>query len=179
MILSETALVLIGLLMAAWTLCAGWLIVGARERTRKAEASRKALRRLSRMVDEAPALPMLVRADGKLEAPPRLALWLGLDAMPGYLSELDGGDRGLDAAQLGELTEAVRRTQKTATPFRLAITPRNSRRSLAMRGHLADPLVSPGGTAHWSGSISAKAKAECAAQRCGAGAIRFHARWSG
>jgi len=147
MILSETALVLIGLLMAAWTLCAGWLIVGARERSRKAEASRKALRRLSRMVDEAPALPMLVRADGKLEAPPRLALWLGLDAMPGYLSELDGGDRGLDAAQLSELTEAVRRTQKTATPFRLAITPRNSRRSLAMRGHLADPLVSPGGAA--------------------------------
>ena len=147
MILSETALVLIGLLLAAWTLCASWLVIRARERTRRAEGSRTAVRRLSRMIDEAPALPMLVRADGKLEAPPRLALWLGLDAMPGYLSELDAGDRGLEGAQLAELTEAVRRTQKTATPFRMAVTPRNSRRSLALRGHLADPQVSPGGAA--------------------------------
>ena len=54
---------------------------------------------------------------------------------------------GLTAEQLAELTEAVRRTQKTAAPFRMVATPRGSKRSLALRGHLADPQVSPGGAA--------------------------------
>ncbi|OCC24811.1 histidine kinase [Croceicoccus estronivorus] len=147
MTLSETTLVLIGLLLAAWTLGAGWLILSGRGAVRHAEAARKAARRLSRMIDEAPAIPMLVRTDGRIEAPQRLAAWLGLEAVPGYLSELDAGDSGLDAGQLAELTEAVRVTQKTASPFRIAVTPRGARRSLAMRGHLADPQVSPGGAA--------------------------------
>jgi PAS domain-containing protein len=147
MILTQTALALIGLLLAAWTFAAGWAVVAARQRARKAEASQRLARRLTRMIDEAPALPLLVRSDGRIEGASRLAGWLGLQAMPGYLSELDGGDRGLDAGQLGELTELVRRTQKTAAPFRLTVTPRGSDRSLALRGHLADPQVSPGGAA--------------------------------
>ncbi|MFN3511367.1 MAG: PAS-domain containing protein, partial [Tsuneonella troitsensis] len=39
------------------------------------------------------------------------------------------------------------RTQKTAAPFRMALTPPGSQRSLAVRGVLADPQVSPGGAA--------------------------------
>jgi signal transduction histidine kinase len=153
MILNQTALVLIGLLVAAWTLAAGWAILSARIKERRLEAGRRNARRLARMVDESPALPLLVRADGRIEAPQRLAGWLGLDNVPQYLSELDGGGiegkgaNGLDPAQLTELSEAVRRTQKTAAPFRMVVTPRGSRRSLALRGHLADPQVSPGGAA--------------------------------
>ncbi len=147
MTLSDTALALIGLLLAAWTLGAGWLILSARAASRRAEAGRKASRRLSHMIEESPAIPMLVRADGRIEAPQRLAAWLGLDAVPGFLSELDGGENGLAAEDLATLTEAVRVAQKTAAPFRIAVTPRGSRRSLAMRGHLADSQISPGGAA--------------------------------
>ncbi len=147
MILSQTALVLIGLLLAAWTLAAGWAVLSAQGKARRLEAGQRHARRLSRMVDESPALPLLVRADGKIEAPSRLAGWLGLDAVPQFLTELDAGDKGLTTEQLAELTEAVRRTQKTAAPFRMVATPRGSRRSLALRGHLADPQVSPGGAA--------------------------------
>ena len=147
MILTQTALALIGLLLAGWTVAAGWAVVAARQRARKAEASQRVARRLSRMIDEAPALPLLVRSDGRIEGPQRLAGWLGLEAMPGYLSELDGGDRGLDPDQLNELTQLVRRAQKTAAPFRFVVAPRGSTRSLALRGHLADPQVSPGGAA--------------------------------
>jgi len=147
MILNETVLVLIGLLLAAWTLAAGFAIVAARGRQKRAEAGQRNARRLARMVDESPALPLLVRADGRIEASPRLAQWLGLDNVPQFLSELDTGERGLTAAQLLELTENVRRTQKTAVPFRMVATPRDSTRSLALRGHLADPQVSPGGAA--------------------------------
>ena len=145
--LGQTSLVLIGLMLAAWTLAAIVAIVSARRREKKAEGALRNARRLSRMIDESPALPLLVRADGRIEAPQRLANWLGLDRTPEYLSELDGGDKGLAADTLDELGEAVRRTQKTATPFRMVATPRGSRRSLAFRGHLADPQVSPGGSA--------------------------------
>jgi signal transduction histidine kinase len=151
MLLNQTALVLIGLLLAAWTLTAAWAILSARAREKRAEAGQRHARRLARMVDESPALPLLVRSDGKIEAPPKLAKWLGLDSVPQYLTELDGGGDegkgGLTTDQLTELTEAVRRTQKTAAPFRMVATPRGSRRSLALRGHLADPQVSPGGAA--------------------------------
>ena len=147
MALSPTLLALIGLLLAAWTVAAGWVILAARGKERRAEATQRNARRLARLVDESPALPLLVRSDGRIEAPAKLAGWLGLDAVPQFLTELDAGDKGLAAEQLAELAEAVRRTQKTAAPFRMVATPRGSRRSLALRGHLADPQVSPGGAA--------------------------------
>jgi len=146
----QTAYVLIGLLLAAWTLAAIGAMVIARGRVRRAEGVQRHARRLARMVEESPAMPLLVRTDGRIEAPHKLARWLGLDAVPQYLTELDGGEEstgGLNAAQLAELTEAVRRTQKTAAPFRMVATPRGSQRSLALRGHLADPQISPGGAA--------------------------------
>ena len=99
------------------------------------------------MVEESPALPLLVRADGRIEGPSRLAGWFGLDAMPGYLSELDAGERGFDEVQLSQLSDAVRKAQKTGAPFELALTPRGGQKSLGARGHLADPQVSPGGAA--------------------------------
>ncbi|TYC86912.1 PAS domain-containing sensor histidine kinase [Novosphingobium sp. BW1] len=137
----------VGILLAAWTLAAAWAILVARRRQKRAEMQLRSARRLARMIEESPALPLLVRSDGRIEASPRLAQWLGLDSVPQYLTELDTGERGLPADKLTELAEAVRRTQKTASPFRLAATPRNSSRSLALRGHLADPQVSPGGAA--------------------------------
>ncbi|MCC6924370.1 PAS domain-containing sensor histidine kinase [Novosphingobium sp.] len=152
MTLSPNALVLLGLLLAAWTMAALWAVASARTRERKAEAGLRHAKRLGRMVDESPALPLLVRVDGKIEAPQRLANWLGLESVPQFLTELDGGridggGGGLTKEQLDELTEAVRRTQRTAAPFRMVVTPRGSKRSLALRGHLADPQVSPGGAA--------------------------------
>jgi len=147
MILSQITLVMIGLLLSAWTLAAGWAILAARGREKRAEAGLRNARRLARMVDESPAVPLLVRSDGKIEAPPKLAGWLGLDSVPQFLTELDNGEKGLTAEQLAELTESIRRTQKTAAPFRMVATPRGSTRSLALRGHLADPQISPGGAA--------------------------------
>ncbi|HEX5644281.1 MAG TPA: PAS-domain containing protein, partial [Erythrobacter sp.] len=94
------------------------------------------------------AIPMLVRADGRIEAHERLALWLGLDKVPEFLSELAGGEgAGLSQEQLNRLTEAVRRTQKTAAPFRLSASMSGSRRSFAFKGTLADPRIAPGGAA--------------------------------
>ncbi|MFZ9395858.1 MAG: PAS-domain containing protein [Erythrobacter sp.] len=146
--LSPLVLVLIGLVLAAWTVAAALLMLRASQRSRRFEALRRSLARVNGMLEEAPAIPMLVRADGRIEAHDRLALWLGLDKMPEYLSELAGGEGfGLSQSQLDQLAEAVRRTQKTAAPFRLSTSMAGSRRSLAFRGTLADPRIAPGGAA--------------------------------
>jgi len=145
--LDQSALALIGLLLAAWTLGAAVLVLLARGQARGAEAARNAAKRLGRMVEDSPAVPLLVRADGRIEAPERLAAWFGLDAVPEFLSELDAGTGGLATEQLAELEEQVRATQKTAAPFRMVVTPRGTTRSLAVYGHLADPQISPGGAA--------------------------------
>lgn len=145
---SPVFLVLVGLLLALWTAGAGWVILRASTRAAQAEGSRKSARRLARMIEDAPAIPMLVRTDGRIEAPDRLAGWLGLEKLPQYLGELAGSDgKGLSPDQVADLTEAVRRTQKTAAPFAYSITPPGSRRGLALRGMLADPAVSPSGAA--------------------------------
>lgn len=146
-LLNQTVLVLIGLLLATWTAGAGWFVLEARRRARKGESVQRQASRLARMMEEAPALPMLVRADGRIEGPSRLAGWLGFDAMPGFLTELDAGDHGLEEVELAQLSDAVRRAQKTGTPFRMALTPRGGNRAIAAHGHLADPQVSPGGAA--------------------------------
>jgi signal transduction histidine kinase len=147
MVLPPFALVLVALVLAAWTLGAAWAVLAARGRLARAEATQRLARRLSRMIEEAPALPLLVRADARIEGPARLAGWFGLDAMPGFLSELDAGENGIDEVQLSQLSDAVRKAQKTGASFELALTPRGGKRSLGARGHLADPQVSPGGSA--------------------------------
>lgn len=145
--LSSTALVLLGLLLAAWTVGAVWLVLVAQGRARQARGVRATARRLTRMIEDSPAIPLLVKADGKIEGPDRLAAWLGLDALPGFLTELDAGEAGLSAEDLEQLRDAVRKTQKTASPFSMVVSPRGSRKSLAVRGHLADPVVAPNGAA--------------------------------
>lgn len=146
--ISSALLPLIGLLLALWTGGAVWLILRASARAEKAEGYRRAAVRLSRMVEEGPAIPLTVRADGRIEAPDRFARWIGLDRVPDYLSELTGKDgEGLSEEQLEELTHNVRRTQKSAKPFKMALRPPGSRKSLALRGALADPAVSPSGAA--------------------------------
>ena len=135
---------LLGLMLAAWTFGAVWLVVGSLQRARAARNARNTVRRLSRMIDDAPAIPLLVRGDGKIEGPDRLAKWLGLDVLPGYLSELEGG---LVEEDLRDLREAVRRAQKTAAPFSMVVTPKGSVKSLAVRGQLADPVIASGGAA--------------------------------
>ncbi len=145
--LTPTALVLLGLLLAGWTFGAVWLVLAAQRQARQARAARSTARRVTRMIEDSPAIPLLVKPDFAVEGPDRLAAWLGLDKLPGYLSELSGEDTGLTPEALEELQQAVRRTQKTAAPFRMVVTPRGSSRNLAIRGHIADPVVASDGVA--------------------------------
>ncbi|EAQ29943.1 two-component signal transduction histidine kinase [Erythrobacter sp. NAP1] len=145
---SPLGLVGIALVLAAWTVAAAVLVLRAGAKTRRTKALQTSLKRMQSLLDAAPSIPLLVRVDGRIEAPERLARWLGLEAMPNYLSELEGeGDAGLTKAQVDQLWEKVRLTQKSAAPFEMALAPPGSRKTLALQGTLADPQVSPGGAA--------------------------------
>ncbi len=149
-----SALVLVGiaLLLAAWTLAAAAVMLRASAAVRRMKSLKTSLKRMQHLLDVAPAVPLLVRVDGRIEAPDKLARLLGLERMPKYLSELarDGSDPaggGLAPDQLALLAAKVQATQKSASPFQLALTPPGSKRSLALHGTLADPQVSPSGAA--------------------------------
>ncbi|MFX9023861.1 hypothetical protein ABTN14_19895, partial [Acinetobacter baumannii] len=73
----QAVAVLISLLLAGWTVAATWVMLSARAKLRRAESGQRQARRLSRMIEESPALPLLVRADGRIEGPSRLAGWFG------------------------------------------------------------------------------------------------------
>ena len=145
---TPTVMALIGLVLAAWTVGAAVMMIRAARRSRRYDSLRRSLARVNGMLDEAPAIPMLVRADGRIEAHDRLADWLGLDKPAEFLSELAGeSGSGLSDSQLNALSDAIRKTQKTGSKFRLSINPAGSARSLAFRGSLADPRIAPGGAA--------------------------------
>ena len=150
--ISGLALVGIALLLAGWTLAAAVVMLRASAAMRRTRSLKTTQKRLQHLLDVAPAVPLLVRVDGRIEAPEKLARMLGLDRMPKYLSELamgEGGEEsgGLTSEQVALLQAKVQATQKSAAPFRLALTPPRSKRSLALHGTLADPRVSPSGAA--------------------------------
>ncbi|MEM6475686.1 MAG: PAS-domain containing protein [Pseudomonadota bacterium] len=149
---SPTALALIGLVLAAWMVGAAVVMLRANAKARRTKSLQTSLKRMQNLLDAAPAIPMLVRVDGKIEAPERLARWLGLDALPAYISELSaddhlGEEQGLSREQVDALWDKVRLTQTSAAPFQMIVTPPGAQRSLALHGALADPQVSPGGAA--------------------------------
>ncbi len=146
------SLVLIALVLAAWAVGAAIVVLRANQSVKRAKAMRTSLKRMQTLLDVAPALPLLVRVDGRIEASDKLARMLGLGAMPKYLSELaatPGQPKagGLAQGQLDQLWTRIQTTQKSAAPFRMAINLPGSQRSLALYGTLADPQVSPGGAA--------------------------------
>jgi signal transduction histidine kinase len=149
---SPLTLVLIALVLAAWTAGAAFVILRANRGVKRAKALKASVRRMQTLLDVAPALPLLVRVDGRIEASDKLARMFGLTSMPRYLSEFGPAEPGkaagsLTGEQLDQLWAKIQTTQKTAAPFRMAINLAGSQRSLALYGTLADPQVSPGGAA--------------------------------
>jgi hypothetical protein len=64
---------IIGLVLAAWTAAAAVLVMRASGQNQRTKALRSSLKRMQSLLDGAPAIPMLVRVDGRIEAPERRA----------------------------------------------------------------------------------------------------------
>ena len=71
--ISPALLAVFGLLLALWTAGAVWVMLRASTREQKSAAARKAAQRLSRLIEEGPAIPLLV---GPMDGSRRPSDWL-------------------------------------------------------------------------------------------------------
>jgi signal transduction histidine kinase len=113
---------------SAWALLVG---LRARQQGRALGAEHA---RVTALLQAAPALPMLVRADGQVECPQRLADWLGLSQPPRYLAELAGDGRGLSPMDLPGLTGDIQAAARAGKPFDRSVRPIGSERTVTLRG---------------------------------------------
>ena len=142
-------MVAIGLVLAVWTAVAAYALLRSRRQESVAGADRNALARYNQIMEDAPALPLLVRGDDRIEAPERLARWFGFAEMPNRLSGLVGDDRGLDEEQLAALRAHIAATRTSAKPFASLLHARRGRGALRAEGHLAAPGVARGAVVVW------------------------------
>lgn len=139
-----------GAVLALLVLAATWMLLsGLRIRAEAREtADRNA--RLASLIAGSPAQAMVVRADGRVEVPQRLADWLGLELLPRELADLAGIESGLVAADAEALEAHVIAAQKAGQPFTLAVRAQGSERALLVIGErAADTMRTPGGVVLW------------------------------
>ena len=148
--MSDWSTAAIALVCLAWLAAAAWAVWTGLSRRRAAEAATRSAQRLTLLLDRSPALPVLVRVDGRLESPERLAQRLGLDDAPEFLADLSSGERGLTAADLKRLSDDVQGAQRTGREFTLALSPQGSDHRLLFSGAPASRTLSAsGGTLIW------------------------------
>lgn len=139
---------LIGLLFGAWLIAAGYAIWTGLKMRRRAQATTRQTTKLSRLMETGPAVPVIVRADGKLEASDKFCRMFGLDRLPPTMNEL------LAALALGDaqedwqnLSALVRETQRTGKPGSCKLALVGSERRFMARVSLADAQIYPNGAA--------------------------------
>ena len=139
--------VILGLILAAWLGAAGWALWTGLAMKNKADTTLRQSGRLGRLLETSPALPLLVRSDGKLEASQRLMHWLGFDHLPAHISELHTPEAGMSREDLEGLTSDVNLAQKSGSSFTRSIRVKGSDKALFIRGGLADQKIAPNGSA--------------------------------
>lgn len=132
--LSASAAVLAGIVMAVWLGGSAWALATGLKMRRRAQHSSDQATRLSLLLEGAPAIPLLVRNDGRVEAQERLVTWLGLQRMPNFLSDLSLGELGLSPEDMQALAKDVTAVQRTARAFSRTVVPRGGNRTLMIRG---------------------------------------------
>lgn len=139
---------LIGILMALWLVGATVAIWIGLSLRRQSLRMLRQTSRLGRLLETAPAIPVVVKGDGRLEAADRFSRLLGLSSPAASLMDLGGEeDAGLSAKDLQSLEEHVRTTQRTGKDFVLPVAINGSERRLLVVGGIADAVIYPNGAA--------------------------------
>ncbi len=147
---TQSAAVIAGAALALLVIGAVWMLYAGLRARAEATAMADANARLEALVSGSPAQAMLVRADGRIELPRRLADWLGLQTLPRELAELSGGEGGLVPEDADALGAHVAAAQKAGRPFSLSVRARGSERALLVIGERAPQAVNaPGGVVLW------------------------------
>ena len=140
-----------GVSLAAIALAALWITVAvvlsviAARRLARAAALQDSARSLSSLLEVAPARPLLVRPDGRIEADARLLRELGLEQVPIRLADLAGDNAGIEKEDLDALIADVEAAAIACERVERTVRAAGSRRVFDVRGGPAPP-PEPAGT---------------------------------
>jgi signal transduction histidine kinase len=138
----------IGILLAGWLVAATLAIWKGMSLRNQALKSLRQTGRLTRLLETAPAIPVVVRGDNRIEASDRLSRLLGLSGNAGSLADFYGTDNtGLVEADLRVLETEVRTTQRTGKGFSIPLRVAQSDRRILVMGNIADAVIYPNGAA--------------------------------
>ena len=150
MTLSSGALFALGLFSALWLLAGLWAVGRGIAMQRRAAFVAGQAERLASLVEASPQLPVIVRADWRIEASEKLGRWLGLEQGPRNFDELRGLGSGLDPDGHDALRQAILGAQRGAKPFTLSLKPQGSERTIILHGAPAPQAVGgQGGVLLW------------------------------
>src|SRR3569832_2284360 len=142
-------------LAALWVGIAAAVAIVAARRLRLAEDVLDIAKTHARLLELAPARPLLVRPDQSVEIDRRLARDLGLGATPVVAwAELGAGDRGFEPEYLEALAADLDKARSTASSFARKVRAAGSSRVFDVRGAPA-PDEPPGTMLLWAVEISA------------------------
>ena len=148
--LTPFSAVILGIVLAGWLAAAVWALSTGQRMRREGTQAQGKLDRLSSLLASAPAAPIIIHADGRLEAADRLAKWLGKDRVPAFVSELTAPDGGLEPEDAAALAQEIAATQRAGRGFALPVRGEGSSRLLLVRGAPAGPvLAESGGVVLW------------------------------
>ena len=109
----------------------------------------------ARLLEVTPARPLVVRADGRIEADERLVRELGLEASPANFDGLTGDGGGIIAEDLEELRATIEAARASATPVVCRVRTNGGGRTFDVRGGAAPPGEPPGTLLLWFVDVSA------------------------
>ncbi len=139
LILTPTFAVFTGLMLAIWLIGAAWALVTGLQMRKAAQDAAREVERLRRLIETAPALPMIVRPDGRVEMSDRLGGWLGMTRLPNFVADFVGVDTGLSAHDTDALSRDIAAAHKGARAFVRSVSPQGSSRTLTIQGAPAAP----------------------------------------
>ena len=150
MALTPLSGVILGVVLALWLGAAVWALSSGQRRRREGMQAQGKFDRLSVLLASAPAAPIVIHPDGRLEAADRLAKWLGKDRVPTFVSEFTAPDGGLEPGDAAALAQEIAAAQRAGRSFALPVKGADSSRLLLVRGAPAGPvLAESGGVVLW------------------------------
>jgi signal transduction histidine kinase len=142
------ATAVIGILLALWLVIAAVTVWQGMSLRRQSLKTLRQTARLSRLLDTAPAIPVVVRGDGRIEASDRFSRLIGLQQTASSLEDFYTPDgQGIAEYDLQLLEANVRSTQRTGKDFSQPIRIAGSDRRMLVTGSIADAVIYPNGAA--------------------------------
>lgn len=138
----------IGGIIGLWLVVAGWAILRGLMMQRQAILTSRRAAKLATMIDSSPALPLLVRTDGRLEGAGSIAHLFGLESLSASIAQLGTDAREtMQAEPLSQFVDAVALAQRTAKPFTCLLRSIDGTRAVRVLGTPAPRQLSTAGSA--------------------------------